>query len=215
MSKKLLDSECKKVTSNKNVILECLNTKIFPDEQTIKNVLEKVNENNINHKKDVLNMFNHFGYIPSKNDILLMAKYNIESIRFTESFLDDENFKKEIDDIFYETGYFMYGIKPSLKYFKKFLKSSKYNENAKDNYCYGHKSLKCPNLSKVKKFVEDNNIIPDLECLKIVCGLPLSGDVVRYFIEELKIEPDFDCISSCHHADKTIKYLVDLFKNKK
>ncbi len=44
-------------------------------------------------------------------------------------------------------------------------------------------------------------------------GLLLSDDVIRYFIEELKIEPDFDCISARHHANRTIKYLVDKVKN--
>ncbi len=211
MSKKILDDECKKENPQKEIVLECLNMKIFPDDKTIKNLLSKSKNND---KIEILECFYHFGYVPSKNDILLMAIYGIESSRFEKSYLDDKEFVSKLDDIFSANMVYLYGIKASLKAFKKFLESSYYGEDSVQIFSF-RKKKKCQSLSKVKKFIEDNNIQPDLECLKIVCGLPLSGDVIRYFIEELKIEPDFDCISSCYHADKTIKYLVDKVKNKK
>ena len=215
MTKLKLDKECSKKIPDKNKIIEFLNNKTYPDETTISFLLmNKIldYEGMINLIKDILNVFFHFGYKYTKNDIIILAKSEIELNKnmISDDYWNDEQFKKELIDICDENNNYFYGLNASINGFKKFLLSSKYNiANYKSSA-----PPKCPNLTNVKFFIRKYNITPDLECLKIVLGLPLSQDIVKYFIEEHYIEPDFDCISSCYKADKNIKFIAEYLKNK-
>lgn len=158
-----------------------LNKKKIPTSECI-SLLAK-NSINIAKIHEIFALFVYYGYIFTDEDILELARYSIdmsEYINVNERI--NKKMGEELQKICDEHGNYMYDTKITLKGFKKHFATMRFIE--------------------MKKILNENkNIIPDIECLQIACGIVTGAHQIKFLMDTYKLKPDLKCIQNAINRD--------------
>jgi hypothetical protein len=203
-----LDNECKQKNPNLNKILSLLNEKINPDKESMDCLLKKWNvkryENKKNHqsikiREQIANLFVKYGYQIDKNDVLTLANIRGEFDYLPKEFIFDKLFRNKLDKVCWDNNLFLY--------------SKHFPINALKNYC-GRKCLGYNQfeINEINDIIFLNNIVPNLETIKLLCAYKCDGKIIGSILSKYKIEPDLDCILHCYNLPSNAKYLIERMK---
>lgn len=215
-----LDEECKKEFPRSYIIIEILNDKIIPDQKTMNYLINKFiksdyiqeeDENSENkicyydkkkyacfRKEKIANILCQYGYVPSKKDVLDLAKIKCEFNVLPNEYFVDKKFVDELQEICYENKKYMYYKYLLLNKFKNLLISKS-----------------DMTLTMLKNLIIEHNIIPDVETIKIACKFKNSYYLIKYLIEKYNIIPNIECLINCNKSNKTAIMLGKKYCEKK
>lgn len=175
-----------------------LNQKLKPNHDCIKNLCENFRHNgSIDVLDSILLLFFNYGYDLTDDDVIMFVKNRID-ISGVKKDISDELYNKLIP-VCNEYDFYIYNVKCNLSAFKKKLSFS----------------LNFLKYIDMKKFMEQNDIIPDLECLQIISKFQQRSNHIKYFIREFGIIPDHQCIKNSINCDSMaqVKILFDEYVN--
>jgi hypothetical protein len=188
---------------NYNAINIILNQKIDVAEKHFKSIFESINSYREIIIPDVLNCIKliiNFGYVLSKDDLLLMLKNNMnpEEKMINNDYCKDADFysqaqiKKKKKNMFPNN----FNIKPNVFALVELVKKS-------------------AKIAEIKKFIKDNKIVPTIECLREACKHKAYSAVIKYFTETHGLKPDIECMQNVVELTgySQLSYIFEKFKN--
>jgi hypothetical protein len=167
------------------------------DLESLKKKYSKLYEIKSEIKEQCINLLQMFGYVPSKNDVLLTIYFKVKISNIEISYFNDDVFLQKMKMVCDYVSFFPYDqIKPDESSLINILNTKKVR------------------LVFVKNFIKKYNIIPTILSLKTACKHLQNQAIVNYLITTYNIEPDFDCILSSPNTDKQIFMMVKFLKDK-
>lgn len=180
-----------------------LNEKVLPTEQSFAGIIQYAVESgwSIDMHEDMVQLmikkFVYYGYVVTKQNIIDLIEYGIEIENVEKEYFDDDKFMNELTRRCNENEFFPYGVKRNVTALKNLLRQT-------------------TSLKTVKEFIKQNNIVPDDECLDIVCSHGLgSVPLIKLFVEEYKLNVKFSHLFSClKYYNNKFEYIVKELEEK-
>lgn len=199
--KNMLDNECIKEYPVLDKIMDILNNKIVPDNNSMNNLLVKwikkyqniQNHYSLELRELIANLFVKYGYSIEKNDVINLAKIGGEFNLIPENILNDKVLLKKLDTLFSTTGLYLYYKYFPINVLKSYLWKNYYNSY---------------DITLLTKIFAENNIIFDIEILKLFCSFDVDSKIINHFCKKFKIEPTLECLLSCHKLPNTANFLI-------
>jgi hypothetical protein len=138
--------------------------------------------------KKIIELFHLYNYKFSDNDIVKMIKCGLTLEKYIDvagRIKKNKKLKKELTEVCNEICFYPYGgISMNLVGFKNNLES----------HIFKHK--------RIAEAIKKNNIVPDMECLYILCGLTGRKKEIQYLLDNFNLKLDFKCIYTSFRPNK-------------
>lgn len=150
-----------------------------------------------------IDLFQLHGYQISKDDIIILLKDNIKVNNIPKEYFDDDNFKKNLKNICNRNLFFPYKEINNNDTLIQIIKNQKSYKMHSDHQGF----------ENIKKFINENNIVPIYETLIEACKMD-NYELVKYLINDKNIEPDFDCIIKSRPKESSSRFIAENLKQK-
>jgi hypothetical protein len=145
-------------------------------------LLRKINQKSFVEIKEILKLFEKYGYIYTNDDLLIAIQNRIHFDNFNFDNFNDTRFLNQYINTCRKNSYYPY------------LTNKKYPKPNK--LCLYNECKKNGNTKLIKRLCEDCSIDPDIECLKLACSVDNNMFTIKYLIEKKNISPNIDCIKN-------------------
>ena len=212
-----IDSKCLDVVCewcDENAIQYVLEYKIPAEKQHFRLVVEskKYYPEKNSHGRKIGASYKRNGFNMAKAELLFRSGYRMdrEDIVYTINqrveISDIERFGISLDNEIYD-------ICHKNKFYPKYKFDLVNREMLElQKLCNGRA------LTKIKKFIETNDIKPDDKCLEIACTLPRNYEIISYLIDQ-GCNMDISCVKNFMHgltygrSTKILNKIIDNFEN--